>query len=236
MTPTERAATFYLTAIRDGLPEKAVADHVGPDYIQHNQHVSSGKDAFIANFISFAKRHPVRGAFVKRKFVDGRLVFLHVCQDLHETGGIWVTMDLLRVDEHGRIVEHWDNLARGTAADLDGPTEVRDLEQTGNNKAIVRKLVDTWLAGALPISPGVPGSDRLMAWRPARCHVVVGQGCFVVAVLEGSENQSPTSFWVLFRLEDGEVAQVWALSETLRPPAECPHDNGKFGFPQPAVI
>jgi len=229
MTPTERAEHFYLTAIRDGLPEKAIAEHVGDDYVQHNQHVATGKDGFVSNFVSFKSRHPRRDAWVGRSFVDGDLVFLHVCQDLHDTGGIWITMDVLRLDGQGRIVEHWDNLAKGAATDLDGPSEVTDLDRTEENKATVRAFVEGWLGGKTPQS--APGLDRIRHWEPSTCHLVLGQGSLVAAVLEGMDGETHASLWVLFHLGDGTIDRVWGLAEALLPAEQVPHDNGKFGFP-----
>ena len=100
------AIAFYKTAYL-GEPEKAVAQYVGADYIQHNPLVGNGKQPFIDYFEEMARDYPDKQIEFVRAIAEGDLVALHT----HQTwpgGEEYVTMDFFRFDDNGKIVEHWD--------------------------------------------------------------------------------------------------------------------------------
>ena len=102
----QNAIAFYKTAY-DGHPRKAVELYAGNQYIQHNPAVEDGKEGFIRYFERMAMEYPDKSVKFVRAIAEGDLVALHTHQ-------IWpgdeefVTMDLFRFDEQGKIVEHWD--------------------------------------------------------------------------------------------------------------------------------
>ena len=61
-------------------------------------------------------------------------------------------------------------------------------------------------------------------------HIVLGEGNFVLAVSEGQFGGEHTSFYDLFRLENGKIAEHWDIIETILPEAEHQNTNGKFNF------
>lgn len=61
-------------------------------------------------------------------------------------------------------------------------------------------------------------------------HTVLGEGEFVLAVSEGTFAGVPTSFYDLFRVQDGTIAEHWDTIETIPPPRTWKNQNGKFGF------
>ena len=63
-----------------------------------------------------------------------------------------------------------------------------------------------------------------------RIHTVLGEGNFVLAVSEGAFGGKPTSFYVLFRVENGKIAEHWDTIETVPPRREWKNQNGKFGL------
>ena len=104
----ENAIAFYRMAY-SGEPSKAVEKYVGSDYIQHNPLVGDGKQAFIDYFDEMAKGYPDKKIAFVRAVAEGDLVALHT----HQTwpgNEQYVTMDFLRFDETGKIVEHWDSI------------------------------------------------------------------------------------------------------------------------------
>jgi len=104
----ENAIAFYRTAyLRD--PSKAVEKYVGSEYIQHNPAVGDGKQGFIEYFDEMAKDYPDKKIEFVRAIAEGDLVALHT----HQTwpgNEQYVTMDIFRFDDQGRIVEHWDSI------------------------------------------------------------------------------------------------------------------------------
>ncbi|WP_298854616.1 nuclear transport factor 2 family protein [uncultured Ruegeria sp.] len=100
---------FYEMMFNDCEPAKAIEQYVGDDYIQHNPDVEDGKQGFIDYFIKMADEYPVKSVVVKRAIAEGNHVVLH-CHQIWPEGLEYAGMDIFRLDEKGKIVEHWDVL------------------------------------------------------------------------------------------------------------------------------
>ena len=102
----KNAIAYYRTAF-EGSPREAVEKYVGAEYIQHNPHVGNGTKPFIEYFERMAKEYPNKTINFVRSIAEGDLVALHTHQ-VWPDGDEYVTMDIFRFDENGKIVEHWD--------------------------------------------------------------------------------------------------------------------------------
>ena len=104
------AINFYRMAFL-GEANKAVELFVGDQYIQHNPDVADGKQGFIEYFDRMQKEYPVKSIEFVRCIGQGDLVALHTLQQWPNNEQ-YVTMDFLRFDNNGKIVEHWDAIQK----------------------------------------------------------------------------------------------------------------------------
>jgi predicted SnoaL-like aldol condensation-catalyzing enzyme len=231
--------------------------YINPDkYIQHNLAVGDG----LAGFGEVLKALPPGSARadVVRVFEDGDFVFTHTDYNFF---GPKVGFDVFRFED-GLIVEHWDNLAEKAKepnpsgrTQLDGPTEVADLDKTEANKAVVQEFVEsvlvkgafdrvtdfvtttTYLQHNTSVADGLDGlgaAIKAMAEQGIEMiytdvHKVLGEGNFVLTISEGTFGGADVSYYDLFRVDDGLIVEHWDVIETLLPKDQWKNDNGKFG-------
>ncbi|QBF33970.1 nuclear transport factor 2 family protein [Thalassococcus sp. S3] len=108
-TNKRNVIAFYELMFNACEPRKAIDTYAGDEYIQHNPHVRTGKDGFIDYFEKMAAEYPGKRVEVKRAFAEGDHVILH-CHQIWPEGLEYAGIDIFRLDEAGKIVEHWDVL------------------------------------------------------------------------------------------------------------------------------
>ncbi len=230
--------------------EKFVSDQ---QYTQHNPNAADGKDFFKG----FVTQGLISKANVIRAFQDGDYVIAHMDYDFF---GSKVAFDVLRF-ENGQVVEHWDNLVDKSPnpspsghTQLDGPTEIKDLDKTEANKALVKDFVNTILIGQkydqsprffdgdnyIQHNPQVPdgvsgfgAAVKAMAEQGIymvyeKNHKILGEGNFVLTMSEGTFGGKPMAYYDLFRIENGKVAEHWDVMETIPHASDWKNANGKF--------
>ena len=65
-----------------------------------------------------------------------------------------------------------------------------------------------------------------MAMRYLKTHRIVAEGDMVFVMSEGLMGQTPTAFFDLFRVANGEIVEHWDTMAEI--PAQMAHANGKF--------
>ena len=111
-TPAEEAKiadviAFYEAAINDKDIEAARA-YIGDDYIQHNPVAADGISG-LEGFVGFlASTAPESRSTIEAAYIDGDHVILHVHSNRPEGTPGRAIVDIFRLDENGKVVEHWD--------------------------------------------------------------------------------------------------------------------------------
>lgn len=252
-TSKKEQVTALLKSIETGDPAPIAV--INPNkYIQHNLAVGDG----LAGFGAVVAQLPPNSARARtvRVFEDGEYVFAHTEYNFF---GPKIGFDIFRFED-GKIVEHWDNLQEIAAANpsghsmIDGTTELKDLDKTATNKALVQAFVEDILVnGKLEKLSGYFDGDNYVQHNPMigdglsglgaalealgkqgiflkydKVHRVLGEGNFVLVVSEGNFGPSHNAFYDLFRVENGKIAEHWDVIEEIAPQDSWKNANGKF--------
>ena len=235
--------------------DQTALDVISPkQYTQHNARVADGREGFTALLNGVPSGTTVR---IVRIFADGDYV---VAQSEYNLSGRKVAFDVFRF-EGSQIVEHWDNMQDECPApnvsgrtQLDGPTQVVDLDKTEATKAVMRGYFRDVVFGGQRDKVAqyksldhfhqhnCDGEDNKSGFQTKtgvfakpdfvfkydKLFKVLGQGNFVLMMSEGLFDGKPTAFYDLYRLEEGKQVEHWDVLETIPPPAEWKNSNGKL--------
>ena len=215
-----------------------------PDkYIQHNLAAADG----LAGLGAFLATLPEGSARVNtaRVFEDGDYIFAHTDYNFfgQKIGFDIFRFENGKIVEHWDNLQETARPNPSGHSMIDGPTEPRDLDRTYANKQLVRAFVDDILVnGRREKLGGYFNGDKYIQHNPQiadnlsglgsalqamaaqgitmkyeRVHKVLGERNFVLVVSEGAFGGKQTSFYDLFRVENGKIAEHWDAIETIPP-------------------
>lgn len=251
---------FVMEALNEALVKgnpDVVPQYWSPDYIQHNPGVANGIEAQ-KGLVQYMNSTGSFAADYVRVIADDDIVAVHASY-LGFGPKATIGFDVFRVED-GLIVEHWDNLLEeqplnpSGRSQIDGATEITDLDKTEENKAkveefITKSLIEnadiditdyinpvTYLQHNPAVADGLDGFGAAIAEMAQNgsamtyttLHKVIGEGNFVLTMSEGALGSDAMAFYDLFRLEDGLIVEHWDVIAPM-PGEDAEHNEaGKF--------
>lgn len=256
MTNTEKALALINT-FTTGDTEKAES-LLAEGYIQHNLTYGTGREAFVGSVAYLASAPVKTTVNNIRAFEDGNKVFLQTVYNFAGMGeqvafDIFRIDEDGLIAEHW---DNLANVAEpnpsghtqidGTMAKADHGTEetrkvvasfVGDVLRGENpNKLTTYFDGDAYIQHNTAIADGLSGLGAALAAMAEqgiqmiydKTYMVLAQGNYALAVSEGSFAGAHTSFYDLFRVENGKIAEHWDVMETIAEKDTWQNSNGKF--------
>ncbi len=137
---------------------------------------------------------------------------------------------------------------------IDNVAPVKDMDKTEANRELVKNFLYDVMQGNNPqktpeyfdgdkyiqhntgIADGLSGLGAALASLAeagiqmiyTTVHQVLAQGDYVLALSEGTFGGAPTSYYDLWRVENGKIAEHWDVMETIADKETWQNSNGKF--------
>lgn len=227
-------------------------------YIQHNLAYGTGAEAFCGSVAYLGSAPVKTTANTIRAFEDGDKVFMQTVYNFAGAGeqvafDIFRFEDG-KIAEHWDNLAFVAAPNPSGRTQIDGQTEAKDLDKTEETREIVKNFLYDVMQGKNPqktpdyfdgdkylqhntgIADGLSGlGEALAALDRAgiqmiydKVHYVLAQGDMALAVSEGTFGGKPTSYYDLWRVENGKIAEHWDVMETIADKSAWANDNGKF--------
>ncbi|WP_256021464.1 nuclear transport factor 2 family protein [Paenibacillus kribbensis] len=247
-------AIAVIKSLESGDPS-AIKAYINPDkYNQHNLSFPNGRDVMLGALDQLKAAGTTVN--IKRVIVDGDYVAIHTDYNFGgpKAGFDIFRFEDGKIVEHWDNLQLKADPNPSGHTMLDGTTAISDLDKTAANKTFVEQFVKDILVGEHPeklnsyfngdsyiqhnpsIADGVSGLGKALSDMSAqgitmiydKIHKVIGQGNMVLVVSEGEFGGKPTSYYDLFRVENGKIAEHWDVLETIPPQSEWANSNSKF--------
>lgn len=228
------------------------------DYIQHDLAYGTGAEAFCGSVAYLGAAPIKTTVRTVRAFEDGDKVFLHNVYNFAGAGeqvafDIFRFEDGLIAEHWDNLADKAAPNPSGRTQ-TDGPTEATDVDKTEINRKLVADFLVDVMQGKRPektpeyfdgdkyiqhntgIADGLSGLGAALealgkagvAMIYDKTHMILAQGDMVLAVSEGSFGGKPTSYYDLWRVENGKIAEHWDVMETIADESDRKNANGKF--------
>ncbi len=256
MTNKEKALALINTFV-SGDTDKA-KELLAEGYIQHNPAYGTGAEAFIGSVAYLASAPVKTTVNNIRAFEDGDRVFLQTVYNFAGSGEQVAfdifRFDLDgKIAEHWDNLSAKTEANPSGHTQIDGTLVKKDVDKE-ETRRIVAAFVGDVLRGENPdkitsyfdgdnyiqhnsaIADGLSGLGAALEALAKqgiqmiyhKTHFVLADGDHALAVSEGTFGGVPTSYYDLFRVENGKIAEHWDVMETIAEKDTWQNQNGKF--------
>ncbi|MDE6597589.1 MAG: nuclear transport factor 2 family protein [Clostridia bacterium] len=257
MTNNIQKAKELINCFATGDTEKAKS-LLKEGYIQHNLAYGTGRDAFLGSVAYLGSAPVKTTVNTIRAFEDGDKVYMQTVYNFAGAGeqvafDIFRFEDGL-IAEHWDNLADKAQPNPSCRTQIDGQTDAKDLDKTEANREVVKNFLYDVMQGKNPqktpdyfdgdkylqhntgIADGLSGLGAALealgkagiAMIYDKVHQVLAQGDMVLAVSEGTFGGKPTSYYDLWRVENGKIAEHWDVMETIADKSTWANNNGKF--------
>lgn len=237
---------------------EAAKNLLAEDYIQHNLAYGTGRDAFIGSVAYLASAPIKTTVQNIRAFEDGDKVFLQSVYNFADAGeqvafDIFRFDADGKIAEHWDNLAAKAEPNPSGRTQIDGTLE-KQLTDRELTRRIVSDFVGDVLRGENPdkltsyfegdtyiqhntgIADGLSGlgaaltalAEQGIQMVYNKTYMVLADGNYGLAVSEGTFGGAHTSYYDLFRVENGKIAEHWDVMETIAEESTWKNQNGKF--------
>lgn len=237
---------------------QVAANLLAEGYIQHNLAYGTGRDAFVGSVEYLASAPVKTTVNNIRAFEDGDKVFLQTVYNFAGAGeqvafDIFRFDEDGKIAEHWDNLAALAAPNPSGHTQIDG-TKEKQLNGTEETRKVVTGFVGDVLRGENPdkltsyfegdayiqhntgIADGLSGLGAALEALGKqgiqmiydKTYQVLADGNYGLAVSEGSFGGAHTSYYDLFRVENGKIAEHWDVMETIADKSTWQNQNGKF--------
>lgn len=227
-------------------------------YIQHNLAYGTGRDAFVGSVAYLASAPVKTTVKNIRAFEDGDKVFLQTVYNFAGAGeqvafDIFRFDAEGKIAEHWDNLAALAAPNPSGHTQIDGTLE-KQLTGTEDTRKVVDGFVadvlrgehpekltsyfdgDTYIQHNTGIADGLSGLGAALEALGKqgiqmiydKTYMILADGNYGLAVSEGSFGGAHTSYYDLFRVENGKIAEHWDVMETIAEKSTWQNENGKF--------
>lgn len=228
------------------------------DYIQHDLNYGTGRDAFLASVSYLASAPVKTTVNNIRAYEDDDKVVLQTIYNFAGAGSqvafdIFRFEDGL-IAEHWDNLTNLSKPNPSGHTQIDGDTDIVANGNTEKTREVVKNFLhdvmqnkapektmsyfngDRYIQHNVAIADGVSGLGAALADMAKngvsmiydKVHMVLACGDYALGVSEGTFGGKPTTYYDLWRVENGKIVEHWDVMEEVIPKEKWQNNNGKF--------
>jgi len=257
MTSQIQTALDLINTFATGDTEKADS-LLNPDYIQHNLAYGTGSKSFVSAVSGLAQAPTKTTVKNIRAFEDGDKVFLQNAYNFAGAGDqvafdVFRFDNEGKIIEHWDNLADKTAANPSNHTQIDGTLDKKDVDREATRTTVKKFIHDVLMAEHAEKTPDYFDGDNYIQHNSTiadglsglgnaleelgkqginmvydKNYFVLADGNYGLGISSGTFGGKATTYYDLFRVEDGKIAEHWDIMENLMPESEWKNDNTKF--------